>query len=281
VIPAISAATRLVALLGDPVAHSLSPAMQNAAFAALELDAVYLAIRCDEADIRGLLRGIARSGGAGNVTVPHKEAAARALDQATVAVQQTGACNTFWFEDGAVHGDNTDVAGVSAAIRSLLGGSVRGGRVLLLGAGGSARGAIYALLEGGVDRIVVLNRSADRARSLQSVFPDAPLELRSDPASLAGDSFDLAINATSLGLRPEDPLPLALDANPRLGAVLDLVYGKVEAPWVTSCKARGIPAADGREVLLWQGAAAFTRWWGREAPVEVMRRVLGELTVNR
>src|SRR5690606_22711034 len=113
---AITAATRLVALLGDPVSHSLSPTFQNAAFDAAGLDAVYLALRVSATELPGLLRGIAHAGGAGNVTVPHKEVAARAVDVPTEEVVRTGACNTFWCEGDRVHGDNTDVTGFLRAI---------------------------------------------------------------------------------------------------------------------------------------------------------------------
>src|SRR5690606_25709966 len=132
--------------LGNPVAHSLSPRFQNAAFAAAGVDGVYIALRCEAEAVPGLMTGIARAGGAGNVTVPHKALAARLVDRATDAVRRTSACNTFWLEDGRIHGDNTDVAGVRSAMERLT-GSVAGARVLLLGAGGAARAAVCALLD--------------------------------------------------------------------------------------------------------------------------------------
>lgn len=271
----ITPATRLIALLGDPVSHSLSPRFQNAAFRAAGVDGVYLALRCDGADLPGLLRGIARAGGGGNVTVPHKAIAAESVERRTAAVERTDACNTFWLEGGKVCGDNTDVAGVRAAVRALL-GDPAGARVLLVGAGGAARAAVAALLDDDVASIHLLNRTPARARALVDLFPSRnALGVVTDASSLRIERFDLVINATSLGLRPDDPLPIDFDAVGGLGAALDLVYAPGETRWVREAHAAGIPAADGIEMLLHQGAAAFERWWSRPAPLEAMRAALG------
>jgi shikimate dehydrogenase len=273
----VTSATRLIALLGDPVAHSLSPVFQNAALAAAGLDAVYLALRARHSEVPGLLRGIARAGGAGNVTLPHKELAAATIEVGTSAVERTGACNTFWLEGERVHGDNTDVVGVAEAARSLLGGPPAGARVLLLGAGGSARAAVAAMLDRGADEIVIANRTAEKAESLARRFQGGPRLPRALPLEALGDErFDLVINATSLGLRPKQPLPLSPEHGPSIGAALDLVYSRSGTPWVRALQARGIPAADGREMLIFQGAASFERWWGMPAPVEQMRSALAE-----
>lgn len=274
--PPPTSSTRLVALLGDPVAHSLSPAFQNAALRAAGLDGVYLALRCGADELPGLLRGIALSGGAGNVTVPHKEAAFRAVDRRTEAAERTGACNTFWLRGGEVWGDNTDVAGVSAAAEALLGRPPRGLRVLMAGAGGAASAALCALAEAGAGEVVVLNRTPGRAEALLARFRDAgiPLSRAESAEALRGERFDLAVNATSLGLRPGDPLPLPPRGGPEVAAGLDLVYAPGETPWVHALRAAGVPAADGVEMLLRQGAAAFERWWGVPAPLEAMRAAL-------
>jgi shikimate dehydrogenase len=268
----ITSRTRLFALLGDPVAHSLSPAMQNAAFRAAGDDAVYLALRTEAEALPALMRTLARSGG-GNVTVPHKGAAAAALDDAAPAVIRTGACNTFWSADGRLHGDNTDVAGLRAAVGALTGGAA-GMRVLLIGAGGAAAAALCALLDEGAAQIALLNRSAPRAEALARRLDPAGERVAllsvGGPAAMGG--FDLLINATTLGLHDGDPLPLPLDGV--RGAVLDMVYRPAETAWVHAARARGLPAADGREMLLQQGAAAYARWMGRAAPVEAMRSAL-------
>ncbi|HEX8675558.1 MAG TPA: shikimate dehydrogenase [Longimicrobium sp.] len=268
-----SASTRLFALLGDPVSHSLSPAFQNAALRAAGLEGVYVALRCAPSEVEGLIRGIARAGGGGNVTVPHKEAAASAVDRRTATVERTGACNTFWFEDGEVWGDNTDVAGARAAIRAVAGEKAPES-VLVVGAGGAAR-AVLCALEGSARHVTLLNRNLDRAHELAARFTSESLRIEVLPlgADLSDRSFDLAINATSLGLRPDDPLPPTGGA--QFAAALDIVYSFNSTPWVHHLRAHGIPAADGREMLLQQGAAAFRRWWGAEPPVDAMRAALG------
>jgi shikimate dehydrogenase len=273
-----TAGTRVLALLGDPVSHSLSPAFQNAAFRALGLDAVYVALRCGADDLPGLLRGIARGGGGGNVTVPHKALAARAVEQPSEAVVRTGACNAYWLEDGAIHGDNTDVAGAAAAVAALLGREPAGARVLLLGAGGAASAALCAVVDARPERIVIANRTPERARALVERFrtPGVRIDVVESVHALAGERFDLAVNSTSLGLKSDDPLPLDPEAaRVAIGAALDLVYARGETRWVREMRARGLPAADGKEMLLQQGAAAFRRWWGMEPPLEVMRAALG------
>lgn len=272
----ISAATRLIALLGDPVSHSLSPVFQNAAFAAAAVDGVYVTLRCAREEVPGLIRGIARAGGGGNVTVPHKEVAAKSVERPTSAVTRTAACNTYWLEDGLVCGDNTDVVGVASAVRSLLGRDARGARVLVLGAGGSARAVLAAMVDDGVDEVVVANRTPERGSALVSTFAGARAALRSSPlSSLGGERFDLAINATSLGLKEVDPLPLPDTARIRIGAALDLVYSRGSTRWVRGLRERAIPAADGMEMLVLQGAASFERWWRVPAPIDAMRRSLG------
>lgn len=266
------ATTRLLALLGDPVEHSLSPRMQNAGIRALGLDGVYVALRTAGSDLAGLLRGIARSGGGGNVTLPHKEAAARVVEDSTEAVVRTGACNTFWMEDGVLRGDNTDVAGVRAAVATLLGGAATGARILLLGAGGAARGVALGLLMDDPEVVAVRNRTPGRAEELVRLL-DVPRVVASPPGSSREPRWDLVVNATRLGLHPGDPLPI----EPRgesMAAVLDVVYGAAPTPLVQRARERGLPAADGREMLLQQGMASFRRWWGVPAPEAPMRAAL-------
>ncbi len=273
--PAPTAATRVLAILGDPVSHSLSPVFQNAAIAAAGLDGVYVALRCPAGEAGPLLRALARAGGGGNVTVPHKEEAARAVDRRTESVEATGACNTFWAQDGEVWGDNTDVEGVRGAVEALLGRSPAGLSCVVVGAGGSARAAVHALLTEGARRVVVLNRTRERAEALaDALSAGGSVEVASDARELAGEEFGLALNATSLGLKDGDALPLSMDGGARCAAALDLVYARGGTPWVRALREAGVPAADGREVLLLQGAAAFRRWWRREPPLEAMRAAL-------
>jgi shikimate dehydrogenase len=271
-----SADTRLVALLGDPVAHSLSPRFQNAAFQSARVDAVYLPLRCDANRFDGLFRGIAGAGGAGNVTLPHKTRAAALVDQATPAVERTGACNTFWVKDGRVHGDNTDVDGFVGAARRLI-GAPAGARVLVLGAGGAARAVLLALMQERADAVHLLNRTSGRARAVAEALDPRGrrVTVLDGPDGVEREGYDLVVNATSLGLDPADPQPLSLDRPVRVGAVLDLVYREGGTAWVEEARRRGIPAADGHEMLLHQGAASFRRWFDREPDLAVMRAALG------
>jgi len=270
-VSAISATTRLYALLGDPVSRSGSPAIQNAAFRAAGVDAVYVALRCSTEDAPGLLRAVARAGGGGNVTVPHKGLAATTIEEPTPAVVRTGACNTFWLEAGRIRGDNTDVTGFVTAAARLV-GSLAGTRVLLLGAGGAARAVVAALLDAPAERILLLNRSRVRAEALLADFGAAPDRL--ELADAVEGTFDLVVNATTIGSRAGDPSPLDPTTLAGAGAVLDLAYTAGETALVRAARALGIPAADGQEMLLAQAAAAFERWFDLPAPADVMRGAL-------
>jgi len=273
----ITSETRLIALLGDPVEHSLSPVIQNAAFAEAGTDGVYLAVRCGRDDLAGFLRGLARAGGGGNITIPHKEKVTPLLDHPSEAVRRTGACNTFWGDrQGKIHGDNTDVEGFRRALSTFLGGSARGVRALLLGAGGAARAALMGLLEEGADEVVIHNRSAERARTVARRIGGERARVAPFVDELRGQSFDVVVNATSLGLSPRDPLPLDFEILDRAGAAMDLVYGPGPTPFVEAAEAFGVRATDGGEMLVQQGAASFERWWSEAAPVDVMRAALLE-----
>ncbi|TVP49487.1 MAG: shikimate dehydrogenase [Gemmatimonadales bacterium] len=280
---------RLVALLGNPVRHSLSPRIQNAAFRASGVAGTYLALRTTEEDLPGLLGGIARSGGCGNVTLPHKESAARVVDRRTPAADRTGAVNTFWLADGRVHGDNTDVIGVRRALDALLTdhpAGLRDRHVLLIGAGGAARAVLAALEQAGVGSVRIRNRTAARARALVDEMAPFPMPVQvEDPDGLPSHPHDasrgaplsLVINATRLGLDEDDALPLPVDELPSGAAVLDLVYRPGETRWVRGARAAGHPAADGGWMLVEQGMAAFERWWGIPAPRDVFLRELAAI----
>ena len=275
-VPAPTARTRTFALLGNPVSHSLSPTFQTAAFHAAGCDGIYIALQCDRTDVKGLMRSLSHAGGGGNVTIPHKETAAESVEVPTRVVLRTGACNTFWLEDGRIHGDNTDVEGVRVALDHV-GAAQGGGRALVLGAGGAASAVLCALIDAGYARIDLQNRSADRAEALRRrvdpehrvVFPVSEADVLSDR------KYDVVINATSLGRADSDGVPIDLSTLVTPGAVLDVVYKPGGTLLVQAARSLGVPAADGREMLLAQGAAAFERWWKVPAPVEVMRAALG------
>lgn len=265
----VSASTRLLAVIGDPVAHSLSPIMQNAAIRALGCDAVYVALRTPAAGLGALFSALAAAGAAGNVTVPHKEAAERCVARKTDLCERVGACNTFWTEQGELVGDNTDVTGILASLRRLGADGGSGSRWLLLGTGGAARAVAIAAAQARAE-LRVVSRDPQRARAFAEWARSR--DARAVDAAAATAQPDVVINATPLGLAHTDPLPLEPARVPRAGVALDLVYAPGGTRWVRALCAAGVRAEDGREVLVQQGAAAFTRFFpGEAAPVEVMR----------
>ena len=270
----ITSSTRVIVLLGDPVSHSRSPVIQNAAFHRSGVDGVYIAVRCAAEDLVGFMRGLSRAGGGGNITLPYKEKAAAVVDAPSEAVRRTGACNTFWGgPDGRVHGDNTDVAGFRRAAQAFV-GSLKGSRVLLLGAGGAARATLMALLEEGVDEVVILNRSTERARAVARRIGGAHARVASVAEEVRNQSFDLVVNATRVGLAEGDTSPLDFEILARVGAAMDLVYRDGTTPFVRAAEAFGVRATDGAEMLVQQGAASFERWWGEAPSTDVMREGL-------
>jgi shikimate dehydrogenase len=270
----VNSKTRVFALIGDPVSHSCSPAIQNAAMGDQGLDGIYVALRSNAEDMVGFVRGLARSGGGGNITLPHKEKAATVVDVPSSAVRRTGACNTFWLEDGRVHGDNTDVEGLARALDGFLEGGVEGNRVLVLGAGGAARACLVSLIDRGVKEIQLLNRTSERARAVARRIGGERVRVVDDARGVEGASYDLVLNTTSLGLEPNDPLPLDPGILGRAGAVMDLVYGPASTPFVKRARELGIRAVDGRDMLIHQGAVSFERWWDRIPSLDVMRSAL-------
>lgn len=256
----IGGGTRVFAVLGNPVAHSLSPAIHNAAFRALGLDAVYVALRCAAADVVPLMRGLAAAGGGGNVTAPHKRTAASVVRGPSDQPLET--CNTFWAVDGRLVGDETDSIGIRHGWRVL---GAPAGPWLLLGTGGSALAAARVAAGLGVE-VAVRSRSAER----RAAFEREAERLGARTTEPAAGRF--VVNCTPLGLASSDPLPIAPHEMPREAVALDLVYAAGGTPWVQALRAAGRLAADGREVLIGQGLAAFERWFpGRQPPDEVMR----------
>lgn len=272
----ISGRTRVVGIIGDPVAHSRSPAMHNAAFAALGLDWVYVPLPVRSTDVAAAVGAIRALGLAGiNVTVPHKEAVLPHLDALTPLARRVGAVNAIVNRDGRLLGDNTDVHGFAATLRQQR-LRLRGRRVLVIGAGGAARAVLAALVDAEAGAITIANRTPARATALASRLRGprrqvVSLSALADPAQL-GD-LALVVNTTSLGLHDTAFPPLAAAATPARCAFVDLVYGR-ETPFLRLARRAGRPACDGAEMLLHQGARAFTLWTGRRAPLTIMREVL-------
>ncbi|HEX6559292.1 MAG TPA: shikimate dehydrogenase [Longimicrobiales bacterium] len=268
----ITSQTRVFAILGDPIAHSRSPLIHNAALRATGIDAVYVALRCSGDALPGAMGALAHADGGGNVTLPHKGAAADIVDRASSRVRATHACNTFWLKAGRVHGDNTDVIGFSTALKSLI-EDVRGTRALVIGAGGGARAVLHALLEDGCSGVTVLGRNRRRASEIAEVAGRRHRRVAfiTNDRLLSEEGFDLVVNATPLGMRAADSFPLRLGRLGGLTAVFDIVYKPGGTRWVNYARALGIPAVDGSEMLIHQAAAAFELWFDAPAPLDAMR----------
>jgi shikimate dehydrogenase len=250
---------RLV-LLGHPVAHSLSPAFQNAALRSARLPLTYEALDVRPEAFADAFRALAAQRGAGNVTIPHKEAAARLCDRLTPLAERVGAVNTFWTDDsGALVGDNTDVGGFDAAVRGLLGRSPANARVALVGAGGAAAAVLAAVERWPGCYAAVWNRTPDRAHALSARFEGVAHAEEFLAAAIR--QADLVVNATPIGLHSDD-IPMNPALLRRRVAVVDLVYRRGGTPWVRLARARGLTAVDGLPMLVEQGALAFERWTG-------------------
>jgi shikimate dehydrogenase len=255
--------TALYAIIGDPVRHSLSPVLHNAAFAALGVDAVYVALPVPAGRGAAAVRALPTLGIRGlNVTMPHKADAASAGDELTDDAARLGVANTVTLlEDGRVHGDATDGEGF---VRALLEEDLdpAGRRVAVLGAGGAARSVVLALGRRGAS-VTVWARREDAAASAASLAPGAT-------AGPPPPDADLVVNATPLGMDGRSvPWPVTELAPSTV--VVDLIYHPSETPWLAAARAAGHRTVNGLGMLLHQAALADERWTGRPAPIEAMR----------
>jgi shikimate dehydrogenase len=268
-----------LAVLGHPVSHSRSPAMQTAALEALGLgrEWSYEAVDVEPERFEARVRELPGEGYVGvNVTIPHKEAAVAVADKASGAAQEIGAANTLSFREGRIEAENTDASGLLAALP----GPVSGKTALVLGAGGSARAAVWALAGEGA-MVSVWNRTGSRAdelvRDLAMAGRDTPAEGCLAPVS--GDqaragAYELIVNCTAVGMRDEDPfdqLPLDPERFDADIVLVDLVYAGSESRLVAVARSRSATAIDGLEVLVRQGAESLSIWTGEEPSLDVMR----------
>jgi shikimate dehydrogenase len=256
-------------VLGWPVAHSRSPAIQNAALAIAGLTGWrYQLLPAPPELFAELVRALPGAGFAGaNVTIPHKQAALALADQATASARTIGAANTLTFAgDGGIAADNTD----APALLDALPFTPAGATALVLGAGGSARAAVWALRQAGAARVSVWNRTAERARELGAELGAIAVD-RAEPA-------DVLVNCTSVGLDGSDPfdrLPVTADRLDEYGCVVDLVYTQGGTVLVARARDLGVPTVDGLQLLIGQGALSFTRFTGVDAPLDAMRAAVG------
>lgn len=268
--------TRVYGILGDPVAHSLSPAMQNAAFAAAGSSGVYVPFPVAAGELAAAMEGLFAAGVAGlNVTVPHKEAAARLCVALRPRARACGAANTLIRSARGWVGDNTDGAGLLASLAEHRFDG-RGKNVLLIGAGGSARSVAHAFTRTGARLLIVANRTPKRAVDLVATLKRrdvyaADLRVLANPEVLG--RLDLIVNCTSTSLATAT-LPTIRFADTRRDVLCcDLMYGK-PSRFLAQARRAGRRAIDGTGMLLHQGALAFALWTGTAAPIGAMRRAL-------
>lgn len=269
---------RLFGVLGDPVDHSLSPAMHNAAFRATGLPHLYLRYRVAPTELADALHEARQLGMGGlNLTVPLKEHALPLVDRLTPEASRIGAVNTIVFERKGLLGDNTDGRGFLRSLGRRV--ALRGGHAVLIGAGGSARAVASALVSGGVRRISIANRTPARATALAKrveTFGSVHVDVlglsdlrRAQPLAEAV----LVVNTTSVGLA-NGAVPIRPGLTPRRCVFVDLVYGAKPTPFLRAATRAGRPTLNGAGMLLHQGALAFEAWTRHRAPLAAMARAL-------
>lgn len=276
----ISGSTRVVGVIGDPVRHTLSPAIHNAAFAALGLDVVCVAMPVAAGRAAEAVAAVALLDLVGlSVTMPHKGDVAAAVDRCTPAAARLGAVNCVVRDGDVVVGDNTDGSGFVDAFVAETGRGFAGAVVAVLGAGGAARAVIEAVAAAGAAEVLVVNRSPEPARRAAEVADVARV---ADVGEVGGAS--VVINATSVGMAG-GPAPDATVLDPALlrrdHVVCDLVYQPRVTPLLAAAGARGARTVGGLGMLVHQAARAFTAWTGQPAPLEVMRAAVVDLVAGR
>jgi shikimate dehydrogenase len=241
--------------------------MQNAALRAAGIPLTFETLDVPPAELGARLIALTRQHAAGNITVPHKEAALRHFARITPVARRVGAINTFWVESDGLVGDNTDVAGFHSAVVRLRGSAPSHVGVAVIGAGGAAAAVLTAVADWPGCRARVWNRTAARARQLAARFPDVATTASSPSEALEGAA--LVVHATTIGMNGDD-LPIDPALLPRGVDVIDLVYRPRETPWVRAARRSGHRACDGLPMLVEQGALAFERWFGQVPDRRVM-----------
>jgi shikimate dehydrogenase len=274
----ISGKTRVFGVIGDPLEHTLSPAIQNAAFQHLGLDCVFLAFPGKSANVEKAMAGVRGLGIGGlNVTMPHKNAVIPYLDEVDEAAKFLGSVNTIVNRDGRLRGFSTDGAGALNALKAN-GADPHGKKVVVLGAGGAAKAIAYALAPE-AEELTLLNRTPQKTHELtKALYMKFIGKINSGSLSTSDlwknlQDADILINATSVGMHPnaDESIVQAKWLKPGL-TVMDIVYNPVETKLAADAKAAGAKVVSGVEMLVYQGAASFEIWIGKKAPVEVMRQ---------
>jgi shikimate dehydrogenase len=264
-------------VIGWPIGHSRSPLIHNYWLKTYGLEGEYVKQPVAPEELAEFLSNLAARGYLGcNVTVPHKEHAARLVTLADSLTRKLAAVNTIYLDNGRLMGTNTDGFGFMTNLAAAVPGfDCRGGSALVLGAGGAARAIAGALLDAGVARLLLCNRSLERARSLEAVFGEKLLALPWADAPAAMRDSDLLVNATSLGMEGRPPLSLPLAALPFSAVVCDIVYVPLETALLRQARSRGNAAVDGLGMLLHQARPAFEKWYGiRPEVTPDLRRIV-------
>ena len=275
----MSGKTRLCGVIGDPIEHTMSPAMHNAAFKKTGLDYWYVAFRVKKEDLGKTIAGMRAPNIRGlNVTIPHKVAVIPFLDELDPLAERIGAVNTIVNDDGTLTGYNTDATGFLQALLER-GIEPKGKNVVILGAGGTSRAISFILAERGA-HLVILNRlleldwAEELAGRLSNIFREEveALELVEENLARALDKADILVNATSVGMSPniDETLVASRLLKPDL-VVFDVVYNPIKTRLLREAEKAGAQTISGVEMLVWQGASAFEKWTGVKAPVKLMR----------
>jgi shikimate dehydrogenase len=274
----INGKTKVCAIIGDPVEHSLSPVMHNAAFKELGLNIVYVAFKVTRNGLEGAVSGARSLGLLGlNVTMPHKSAAISYLDETDSAAKAIGAVNTVLNERGKLFGYNTDGKGAMIALQEN-GVDPEEKRMLLLGAGGAAKAIAFQAAQE-VDELVIVNRTPQKAKQLAEMI-NKQFGTRVKGTTLSAkvlkeelETIDILVNATSVGMNPDvDATPVPADLLHSNLCVMDIVYNPLETKLMKDAKSTGASVISGLEMLLYQGAVAFEIWTNCPAPVDVMKK---------
>ena len=278
---AISGKTCVYAVIGDPIEHSLSPAMQNAAFNALNLDSIYTAFKVKPVDVAKALVGMRALGICGlNVTMPHKAAVMPHLDWIDEPAKFLNSVNTLYHKEGKLLGYSTDGIG---ALKALKENKVDpyGKKIVILGSGGAARAIAYTLIQE-AEELVVLNRTVSEAKKIADTL-EYKFNKKIITDSLSPEivkekisNADILLNTTSVGMKPNIQSLVAPNNLRADLAVMDIVYSPFETQLVKDAKAAEAKVVNGVEMLIYQGAASFEIWTGHEAPVRVMRKAVLE-----
>ena len=283
-------ATAKLGIIGFPIRHSISPAFQQAALDHLGLDATYQGWEVKPEDVGEFVNGLRSPGTLGiNITVPHKEAVIPFLDEVDDWSTSAGAVNTIVNREGKLTGHNTDGPGFLRALREAGSFSPQGKNVLVLGAGGAARGVVLALIRDGAGHIAIANRTLSRAQQLSRMARDNGLDAQSisleeDGLAAAAASANLIVNCTTVGMShgpavAGSPLPPSLI--PATSLVYDLVYNPLETPLLRDAARAGAGTLGGIYMLVYQGADSFKMWTGQDAPVAVMLEAATKAMASR